>query len=407
MTTLQTASNTNRGRLRHDLQVVRQPGLQGVRVLVTNPATEKSYMFSELSFRILCQVYVGADTRAIVRAISGAEVSEEVIARTDCLIQSARDAGLFADATPAAVPARTKRIRWNPFFLTIPLFRPQKLDWILRPLARVLFSIPAALAWIAAVIGSVALMHLNWHEYLASFSIFQHFKLWPAVYVAVVVSTLVHETGHVLACRRFGVEVRQVGVLFYLFTPGAFSDVSAAWLLPKCRQRLVISLGGIYLESLVWMAAVLCWYLWRDTAAGEVSFVMVLVMSPRMIFNLIPLLRLDGYWVVCDLLQINHLRSKSFAYLLSHVPVVGRTFRPWRKPTRKEATVFMLYGILGSLSVMGVLGLAAARLHSWLVDLTPKFGESAFWCVVVAVLVLAVPSLRRQAGQLSRAQRGL
>ncbi len=393
--------------------MVQQTSKEGTRVLVLHPQTEKNYVFSETSFRILQKVEPGMDTRALLTSVMVGEPSPEIIAKTDRLIQAAATAGLFATAAtedaakPLPANGTHPRTSWNPIYIKIPLFNPQRINPVLQPFATGLFSLPAVAIWIAGMSSAIFLLKANWLDFLHSFSVFPHFTFWPVVYLIAAASGLLHEMGHVLACRRFRVEVKSVGLLFYFFNPGAFSDISGAWMLPDRWQRIVISLGGLYLEALVWMAAVFTWHFAPETIASNIAFVTMIVLSPRFLFNLVPLLRLDGYWVLCDLLQMNNLRAKSFGYLLSKLPVTGTAFRPWRKPSRTESIILLGYGVSALAFIILMLRVAVHSLHGWMVDRFPVFGTVACYAVVAAVAVLVFPHLRREMQALSRAQRGI
>ncbi len=112
-----------------------------------------------------------------------------------------------------------------------------------------------------------------------------------------------------------------MGVLLYILMPGAYADTSAAWLLPNARERILISLGGVYLEGYLWIGSAWVWLTTnRGSTAHELAFIASAVLGLRIIINLILFLRLDGYWVLVDLLGVANLRKKSVRYLLSRFP---------------------------------------------------------------------------------------
>jgi hypothetical protein len=71
-----------------------------------------------------------------------------------------------------------------------------------------------------------------------------------AILLLVLASVFLHELGHAAALRRAGEAPGGVsfGVRYFVY-PCFFTDVSSAWLLPR-RQRILVNLGGCYLQAL-------------------------------------------------------------------------------------------------------------------------------------------------------------
>lgn len=118
-------------------------------------------------------------------------------------------------------------------------------------------------------------------------------------------SCVLHELGHASAASRFGLQPGPIGFGFYLYFPVFFSDVTAAWLLPR-KQRIVVNLGGLYFQSIFMMLllaifAVAPAPVWRTT---------ILAHSVLFAATLNPLLRWDGYWVFADLVGVPNLRAE-------------------------------------------------------------------------------------------------
>jgi putative peptide zinc metalloprotease protein len=350
-------------------------------------------MFPELSYRILCQLGPGVSIRqAVGNAIGSGEPPQALLRSTTKLITEARRAGLLVFPGEKERPRKEKQSlvaagsRFNPLFIKLTLFNPQRATKALDPLAGILYSKPALWLWIASVFSMLIFVSLHWHGYIGTFSLFNDFKWWTAVYGIMAASTIFHEFGHVLACHRFGVEVKEMGVLIYLFNPGAFADVSGASMLADVRKRLVISLGGLYVEGFLWTIATLLWSLSPSRSAVRgVAFAVSISLIMRIVFNLIPFLRLDGYWVLSDLLGIPNLHTKSFRYLFSFVPVMGKYVRLPRTLDRKESIVFSTYGLLSFSCLFIFLEVAARKFHAWVLHRSPDFGEVIFWCVVILI----------------------
>ena len=352
--------------LRSDLCITPQDHSANGKVMVSHPLTGKVFLFPQRSFQILQGLRLGESIEDVMAREAGtANPSSAIEAAVVTLLRQSWSAGLLQDGAPAH--NNSSRIRWNPFFLRIPLANPEILLDRLNPLARGLFSVPALILWLAAMAAAMLQLHAHGQEYLTCFPAFGRFTAWPLFYVLWGGSALLHEFGHVLACIRRGLRVREIGLLFYMFYPGAYANVSSAWTLPSATQRIIISLGGLYIDSLLWMGALECWrFQGIDTLAGQTAFIFSVVLSTRIAVNLIPFLRMDGYWVLSDLLRIPNLRARAYAYLWSLVCPPRWNFVRGSRQVRKNATpgeacIFAVYGLLALVftAFMGYAGILA------------------------------------------------
>src|SRR5207247_1886480 len=78
-----------------------------------------------------------------------------------------------------------------------------------------------------------------------------------------------------------------------------YCNVSDAWLLPEKSKRLWVTLAGPYVELVLWAIAVLTWrFTGADTWLSAMALVVVVTSGVRLVFNLNPLIRLDGYYLL-------------------------------------------------------------------------------------------------------------
>jgi Zn-dependent protease len=219
---------------------------------------------------------------------------------------------------------------------------------------------------------------------------------WIGVYVLLTVATLIHELGHVVACRKYGGEVHEVGFLVYMLQPAWFSNVNDAWLMPRRRDRIVVSLAGVYFEAFLWCVCVAVWYFARPfSLVGQTGFVLAFLLAARIAFNLIPILRLDGYWVLSDVLAMPNLRPRAFAFLLSRVPRFGEAWRPTRPLARKEAAVFTVYGSLSLIMAAAAVVTTVWSAQQVLVHAFPSYGHLIVLAVMAVFIAVAISSAVR------------
>jgi putative peptide zinc metalloprotease protein len=207
----------------------------------------------------------------------------------------------------------------NLLYLRRRLFNPNRLVSLLTPCVAFIWTRSFVACSFAAT--SVAMLvflvegpqifaamyeQLRWHSVV---------PLWSLLIGVIAL----HEMAHALTCRRFGGEVRECGLLVMLMIPCVYVDVSDAWLFPKRSQRVWVSLAGGFCELLLWSAAVLTW---RLTAPGSAVNVLALLLFSvtgfRSLFNFNPLIKLDGYYVLSDLMGIPNLFTKSREYFFAH-----------------------------------------------------------------------------------------
>jgi len=137
--------------------------------------------------------------------------------------------------------------------------------------------------------------------------------LLPAA-LSLVLHIAVHEAAHALTCKHFGRQVRRAGIGCYYFAPVAFVDTSDIWAAPRL-QRILVSAAGPYSNLVLSGVAGLCTLalapgdladaLWHFSAIGYLLA----------FFNLNPLIELDGYYIVMDLLELPNLRKRALASL--------------------------------------------------------------------------------------------
>ena len=61
---------------------------------------------------------------------------------------------------------------------------------------------------------------------------------WIWLAVAMGITKIIHEFGHGLSCKHFGGECHEMGLMFLVFTPCLYCNVSDSWMLPEgaCRR---------------------------------------------------------------------------------------------------------------------------------------------------------------------------
>ncbi|MDP8975062.1 MAG: hypothetical protein M3N28_01570, partial [Actinomycetota bacterium] len=159
------------------------------------------------------------------------------------------------------------------------------------------------------------------------------------VFGVVVLSAAFHEIGHATGCSYGGGEPGKMGCGLYLAWPAFYTDVTDAYRLGR-MARLRTDLGGVYFNVLIILAITGLYAL----TGFEALLLIVVFQHAEIVHQLLPLVRLDGYYVVADLTGVPDLFSRIKPILVSVVP--GKkadervtVLKPW---VRVAVTVWVL-----------------------------------------------------------------
>lgn len=142
-----------------------------------------------------------------------------------------------------------------------------------------------------------------------------------ATIALIIADSAFHEWGHITACQYGGARPGDVGVGIYIVWPAFYSTVTDSYRLDR-KGRLRTDLGGVYFES-VFMAVAGLAYLYTGQPW---LFLALVAMHVEMAWQFLPSIRLDGYYILADLIGVPDLFGYVKATLLSLVP--GRPTHP-------------------------------------------------------------------------------
>jgi putative peptide zinc metalloprotease protein len=196
---------------------------------------------------------------------------------------------------------------------------PARLTTALTSIFRPLFHAPiVAIAVLAFVALDVWLLGIHGISQSLRHLIYQ-----PALVVmllgGVVVATAFHEIGHATGLRYGGGRPGVMGVGVYIVWPAFYTDITDSYRLDK-KGRLRADLGGMYFNSLFALAV---GGLYAATRF-EALLLLVLIQTFTIIQQSLPLLRLDGYYIVSDLTGVPDI--------LGRIRPILESVLPWRKP---------------------------------------------------------------------------
>jgi putative peptide zinc metalloprotease protein len=129
--------------------------------------------------------------------------------------------------------------------------------------------------------------------------------LMLGLFVVLTAAGLVHETGHAAACAYGGGRPGAIGFGVYLLFPAFYTDVTDSYRLSRAA-RVRTDLGGLYFNALT-LAGLALAYL---STGQPVWLLAVLLLHIEMVQQLVPAVRLDGYYVLADLAGVPDLFAR-------------------------------------------------------------------------------------------------
>lgn len=380
---------------RRDLEISRQGEADGAIYVIKDPLLGRFYRFGAAEWFIIRHLD-GKTTPQEIRQKAETEFGEELDNETlNAFVVSLHHRALLertdGERRQPMPPGARARIRGNFLYLRFKTFDPDHvLDGLVE---RVRFCFTSWFMWGAAVLIVLAFLTFlaNTEELerdIANiFSVDVIFAAWTIILLA----TIVHEFAHGLTCKHFGGKVHEMGFLLIFFQPALYCNVSDAWLFAEKRKRLWVTFAGPCIDLVIWALAILAWRFFApETFINYVSLVIVVTSGIRMIFNFIPLIKLDGYYLLSDWLEIPNLRKRAFAYLAAKVR------RPWQPPdanlSRRERWIFLVYGALSLGFTVWLLSFVISLIAGFLID---RFQGIGFVLFSVLVLIFLLNPLAR------------
>ncbi len=208
--------------------------------------------------------------------------------------------------------------------------------------------------------------------------------VWGAATVAVgyLVALVIHESAHALAVKSYGRKVTRGGFMLMLGLPFAFVDTSDMWFGSRW-SRLVVTLSGpLSTAGLAGAAALGAAYI-RDPVISGVCFQLAFGLYLNTLYNLNPLMPLDGYQALSDALRMPRLREEATSYLTRGL---WRDLRAGRRPGLRQLGMAAYgFGAIVGMSLFVLIALVA--WNSRLGDLVQKYLRPPLDTVLVAAAI--------------------
>jgi len=154
--------------------------------------------------------------------------------------------------------------------------------------------------------------------------------------------TFAHELGHAVVMTHYGRKIKAAGFMIYFGSPAFFVDSSDGLMMDRW-QRITQSFAGPYAELILAGAASIVAWLLPNSSVGDLLYKFAVLNYLVIFLNLVPMLELDGYYILSDVIQVPDLRPRSLSFIRHDL---------WHKLRRRERFTkqesgLAAYGIIG------------------------------------------------------------
>jgi putative peptide zinc metalloprotease protein len=173
---------------------------------------------------------------------------------------------------------------------------------------------------------TIAISVSHWAEIGRDTAEFFNFtdKSWADVlsfYVLALVVLCFHELAHGHAAKHYGARVPAMGFLLIYLTPAFYTDTTEGYVRATKYQRVVIVLAGVWSELMICAVATPIWWATPpNTAVHEIAYTLMLMTGiAAILLNWNPLMKLDGYQMMSEILEVPNLKEDSTAYVVAWI----------------------------------------------------------------------------------------
>jgi putative peptide zinc metalloprotease protein len=397
-----------RPKLRDDLVLKRQVMAGEVTYLIKNRETSEYLRFRELEWAILSRLDGEHGFEEIAEAfnrefpdteVDAGQIEDfvETLKKKELIERTAAERGIVileklqSQRKNRAEQSQAKDI----FYLTLATTDPSKFYGWLYPKIRWIWTPAFVVATLTMFLLAALVIVSNWTTAREGM-----LKIWKIhektgsdlllFFVILAVVIAIHESAHALTCINFGGEVTELGFMLIYFAPAFYANVSDAYLFDKKWHKYWVTLAGGYSELILCSLSSFIWLFSEpDTFLHHVAYtIMVFAGVSTIIFNYNPLIKLDGYYLLSDILEMSNLRENSGAYMVYLIR--KKIFRVAATPpanlTPRKKRIWLIYGFFSTCYIIFIVTLFVLFVFRFFMNRFPEIG--IFFGAFAAYLIL-------------------
>jgi len=338
----------------------------------------RQFRIPKLAKEILQQMDGKTSLQEIVRELNSRSISISEQQLSELIEKRYRALGVFANYGPEDEERNSQQAseQGSTFLLYWDLIPRKYVIWLSKRLV-FFYHYLAVLSGLIAIVVSHYLVYARYNspEFLSHGS-------FIAVLGLCLFSILAHEFGHAAAVSKYGGTPGNIGFALYILMPSFYADVSEIWRFSR-RQRMVVDLGGVYFQQLVFASFA---FIGAFSSAPE-YFIACRLIDLMALLTLNPIFQFDGYWLLVDYLGLPKLYRLALNYLKYSIKNLFSRKKEIivLPPMRKHVhVVFLIYTLLCNLFLIAIVWISIHYLQRVFMRLPAVF-SAMFYSMIFAL----------------------
>jgi putative peptide zinc metalloprotease protein len=276
-----------------------------------------------------------------------------------------------------------QRSRWADLSTVLfPAFNPDRILTVLYNHTRFIYTPWFTILTLFAFAFTAVITATHWDQIGRDTKEFYNFSNKTAgdifiLYGLVFFVVIIHEFAHAYVSKHYGGRVTAMGFALVYLTPALYTDTTESEALSSRSERLVVTLAGVWSELMVCaIATVFWWGSAPDTVLHNGAyFLMMITGLISIVMNWNPLIKLDGYYLLVDILEIIDLKENSTAFTSAWVKrhIWGLPVEVPYVPQRRRVG-YAIYAVLSGFYSYTVLYVVARFAGNVVRNFSPEWG---------------------------------
>ena len=200
-------------------------------------------------------------------------------------------------------------------FFRIPLVNPDRFLSHTIKYVKPFLSSTALFLYAGLTAWGLLLLLTRWDEFFHTFTYFFSWGGAIAYAGGIFIAKIFHEFAHAYTGKKYGLRIPTMGVAFLVLFPVLYTDVTDAWKLASRQKRMAITAAGVIAELTLAGLATIGWAFSSPGYFQSICFVLAsLNWVSSLLININPAMRFDGYYMLSDLLGVENLSDRGFAW---------------------------------------------------------------------------------------------
>lgn len=235
-------------------------------------------------------------------------------------------------------------------FFKRKLLKPEKIQFLLKPISKFLF-LPNVLLFFSffGILSTICYLYFNYEELILlqnsyNSNVLNEIPTVAVVYISFILIIFIHELGHAAGAYKHGIVPEQIGFGFYYTMPILYTELTEIWKLRK-SEKIIVNIAGIYFQLIINVLLVIFAIIFSNY---DIFKILVIINTFSLFFALNPFFKNDGYWVFSDYFDIPNLEKKADKCFIN----LCRFFYTPKKSfdfLKDKATILVIYSCINTL----------------------------------------------------------